>query len=190
MSSIHIPRPSWTTDSTITTTNAYYWTTIPTTTAGNTTIPNWIKQPMQEISICLNLNPIIKDIKILKKDMVVGFTFSDGTKIKTICSEGDIFSLEYACYLAYAKKLFGKTLTFEGVLTKATELSYQKSYVKLVHEAIKNYNKKLKEEEKKKKEEQEKKEIKKRQQIKKAEKKKKQNEKYVKEIVSIIEQVR
>jgi len=74
----------------------------------------------------LYLNPIIKDIKILKKDMVVGFTFSDGTKIKTICSEGDSFSLEYACYLAYAKKYFGKVLTFEGVLAKATELSYQK----------------------------------------------------------------
>lgn len=163
-------------------------------TITNTAIPHWIQQPMQGMNISSQLdfylNPRIKDIKILKKDMVVGFTFSDGTKIKTICSEEDTFSLEYACYLAYAKKLFGKILTFEGVLTKAIELSYQKQYVKLVREAIKNYNKKLKEEEKKKKEEQEKKEIKARQQAKKVEKKKKYNEKYVKEIVSIIEQVR
>ena len=117
--------------------------------------------------------------------MVVGFTFSDNTKIKTICSPHDEFSLEYACYLAYAKKRFGKTLTFEGILNKAIELSYQKEYAKLVHTAIKNYNNKIKEEEKKKKEEQEKKEIRLRQQAKKAEKKKKKTYKYMEDMVNI-----
>ena len=83
-------------------------------------------------------NDII-NIKIFKENKVVGITFYDGTKIKTICSDNDEFSLEYACYLALAKKIYAKKYTFEGVLCKADELQQIKSINKMVIKAIKQY---------------------------------------------------
>ena len=48
-------------------------------------------------------------------------------------------------YLALAKKLYSKTLTFEGVLNKIYQLQYEKKYVKLVKKGIKLFNKLQKE---------------------------------------------
>lgn len=92
------------------------------------------------------------DIKEIVPFKVYLFTFGDDTKIKTIRDYSDEFDLEYMFYLALAKKIYSKTLTFEGVLNKTYELMYQKRYVKLVQKGIKLFNKiqedKAKEEEK------------------------------------------
>lgn len=86
-----------------------------------------------------------KNIKELVPEKVYEFTFYDGTKIKTICDEYDLFNLEYAFYLALAKKLFSSTYTFEGVLNQANQFKYQKYYAKLVKNGIKLFNKLQKE---------------------------------------------
>ena len=128
----------------------------------------------------------IMNIKIFKENKVVGITFYDGTKIKTVCSDNDEFSLEYACYLALAKKLYSKEYTFEGVLCKVNELQQIKIVNKMVTKAIKQYynEEKAKAEEKEK--EKEEKEIKARRLEKKRKKKK---NKQVKEIQEIINQL-
>ena len=88
--------------------------------------------------------PKIIDIKILNPNKVVGFTFDNKRKVKTICSENDIFSLEYACFLAYSKLIFGSILTFEGVLRMVELLQYSKDCIKLVKtNKTKKSNKKL-----------------------------------------------
>ena len=99
-----------------------------------------------------------KDIIQYQKNKVYKFIFQDGTEIKTICSDNDTFSLEYAFYLALAKKLYGKEYTFDGVLKKVEELPYLKRYNKIVKDGLKFFKKKQQEEEKKEKEEQLKKE--------------------------------
>lgn len=99
-----------------------------------------------------------KDIIQYQKHKVYKFIFVDGTEVKTIRSDKDPFSLEYAFYLALAKKLYGKEYTFDGVLKKAEELPYLKRYNKIVKDGLKLFKKKQQEEEKKEKEEQLKKE--------------------------------
>ena len=132
--------------------------------------------------------PKITNIKILNPFKVVGFTFDEKTKIKTICDDRDDFSLEYACFLAYAKLLFSKTLTHEGIIAKSQELQYEKKYIKLVKEAIRNYKKEELEKAKELDKEEEKKQIKIRQQKKKAEKKKRSQEAEIKNIVNILKE--
>lgn len=80
----------------------------------------------------------IEELKPLK---VYRFTFGDGTVIKTICSDNDVFDLRYACFLALAKKLYSKIFTFEGVLQKTEELMYYKEHNKMVDKAIKDFYK-------------------------------------------------
>lgn len=132
--------------------------------------------------------PKITNIKILNPFKVVGFTFDEKTKIKTICDDRDDFSLEYACFLAYAKLLFSKTLTHEGIIVKSQELQYEKKYIKLVKEAIRNYKKEELEKAKELDREEEKKQIKIRQQKKKAEKKKRSQEAEIKNIANILKE--
>lgn len=86
-----------------------------------------------------------KDIKEIVPYKVYEFTFLDGVKIKTIKCDSDTFDLEYMFYLALAKKLYSKTLTFEGVLNKICQLQYEKEYVKIVKKGIKLFNKLQKE---------------------------------------------
>lgn len=100
------------------------------------------------ITIGDSILPHIKEIKILNPNKVVGFTFDNGKKIKTICDNNDTFNLEYACFLAYAKLLYSKDYTFEGVLYKAKEISYKKEFVQLVKEGLRKYKKAEKEKEK------------------------------------------
>lgn len=106
--------------------------------------------------------PHIEKIEVLNPNKVLRFTFSNKKQIKTICDNVDDFNFEYACFLAYAKLLYKEEYTFEGVLYKADELRYKKSFIKLVNEGIKKYNKEEEEKLKKEIEELEIKEIKKR----------------------------
>lgn len=115
----------------------------------------------------------IKKVEEIVPYMVYRFTFHDNTRIKTVCAEEDTFNLDYAFYLAIAKKLWGKSLTFEGVLKKADDISYDKYYIKIVKKAKKQFKEDL---EKKKKEEEEK-ELKKQRRKKNAEKKQVKKEK-------------
>lgn len=94
---------------------------------------------------------MFKDIIEYKKNKVYKFVFEDNKEVKTICDDEDIFSLEFAFYLALAKKIYGKELTSIGLMKKAEELSYQKYYAKLVDKGMKLF-KALKEDEEKKKE--------------------------------------
>ena len=73
----------------------------------------------------------IIDIKVIVPDKVFEFTFNDGTKEKTVCDDSDTFSLEAAITIALCKKCMGGT----------------SKYNKAVRNAIKLYEKKIKEEE-------------------------------------------
>ena len=108
----------------------------------------------EKITIKCNLPYQIKDVKEYVSNKVYEFTFNDDTKIKTICDEEDVFDLEYAFYLALAKKLYSETYTFEGVIHKSYELQYEKKYVKIVKNGIKLF-KKIQEEKIKKEQEEE-----------------------------------
>lgn len=79
---------------------------------------------------------------------VVVVHFGDGQSEKMVCQEPDVFDLHRCLYLAIAKHLYKKEYTTEGIEYKATELSMQKKYVKIVENAIKAHNKMLKEQEK------------------------------------------
>ena len=166
---------SITTDNTIhtATNNTYTTTATPNITSNNIyTTPSWINIPnatvattSYTISTAQTGFITIKDINEFKKieelvpQKVYRFTFHDGTVVKTICAETDVFDLEYAFYLALSKKLFSKTHTFSGILYKTQELYFQKYYAKIVKKGIKLFNKTQKE----KQEKEEQKEIKKRQ---------------------------
>ena len=134
--------------------------------------------------------PQIKEIKILNPNKVVGFTFSNGKKIKTICDDNDVFDLKYACFLAYAKLMYSEDYTFEGVLHRAKEISYQKKFVRLVNEGLKRYKEAEKEKEKQERLKKEKKE----RNINKQKKKKicaaKRKEKQLNEIIDIVKVVK
>ena len=122
------------------------------------------------------------DIKEYVPGKVYSFTFADETKIKTVCSDEDVFNLEYAFYLALSKKLFSKELTFEGILRMVEEIRCQKYYVNLVKKGMKLFNKLQKTEQEKK----EKEEIKAHQHKKYIEKKKKQKERRLKRQAEIL----
>lgn len=83
----------------------------------------------------------IYKIEEIKPEKVYRFTFGDDTKVKTICSGVDIFDLRYACFLAVAKKLYSKILTFEGVINESYQLMYYKEYNKMIDKAIKKFYK-------------------------------------------------
>ena len=84
--------------------------------------------------------PEIRRVEVLNPKKVLRFTFADGTQVKTIRRDEDSFDFEFAFYIAYAKLLWGKYLTLEGIWQKACELKGQKLYVKLVEKAIRRFN--------------------------------------------------
>ncbi len=100
-----------------------------------------------------------KDVIEHVPNKVYEFIFYDGTKIKTICSELDTFDLEYAFYLAYAKKIYKNSFTLEGILLQVPFLKTDKQVIKIV----KNGMKLFKDKQEKKRKEQEEKEIKEKQ---------------------------
>lgn len=91
-------------------------------------------------------NETIYNINVIVPDKVVEITFGDDSKEKMVCHEDDTFDLRKCCFIAIAKHLYKKEYTQEGIEYMATQLTYQKKYVKIVDKALKEY--KRKEEEK------------------------------------------
>lgn len=94
---------------------------------------------------CTHTEDDIFDINVIVPDKVVEIEFFDG-KEKMVCHEDDTFDLRKCCFIAIAKHLYKKEYTQEGIEYMATQLTYQKKYVKIVDKALKDY--KRKEEEK------------------------------------------
>lgn len=88
----------------------------------------------------------ICDINVIVPDKVVAIEFYDG-KEKMVCHENDTFDLRKCCFIAIAKHLYKKEYTQEGIEYMATQLTYQKKYVKIVDTALKAYAKKEKDKE-------------------------------------------
>ena len=117
---------------------------------------------------------------------VYEFTFGSGKKVKTVCDESDEFSLRKAFFIAIAKRKYQSTLTPEGIVKKAEEMMYEKSYIKIVEGGIKLF-KLLKEKEEWEKKEEEREKIKHDKYIqKKIERKNKQKEKENDELRKVI----
>ena len=87
----------------------------------------------------------IKDYQILCPDKVVRIDFADNTSEKMVLKDPDVFDIHRCLFIAIAKHLYKNTYTPEGIEHKATLLSYDKKYVKMVNNAIKDHEKKEKE---------------------------------------------
>lgn len=83
-------------------------------------------------------------VEMLAPNKVMRFTFNKGRVIKTVCKDGDTFTIETACYVALAKYLSYGTLTPEGISAFAEELRYYKQANKIVEAGIKTYEKSIK----------------------------------------------
>lgn len=92
-------------------------------------------------------NEIISDINIIVPDKVVEITFGDGKTEKMVCHKDDAFDIRKCCFIAIAKHLYKQEYTQEGIEYMATQLTYQKKYVKIVDTALKAYAKKEKDKE-------------------------------------------
>lgn len=137
--------------STLTSSNLY--------TKGDTGYTSPAKIHQDHPLFCWKPDPFnIKDINVIVPGKVMVVTFEDGRQEKLVCQEDDHFSLRFGCFIAIAKHLYKDTYTSEGIEAKATEMSYQIHYVKIVNKALKNYSKKCEEREKEKRLESEKKE--------------------------------
>ena len=93
-------------------------------------------------------NELIYSFEEIVSEKVVVVYFEDGQSEKMVCQEPDVFDLHRCLYLAIAKHLYKKEYTTEGIEYKASELSMQKKYVKIVENAINAHNKMLKDQEK------------------------------------------
>ena len=87
-------------------------------------------------------NEVITDINVIVPDKVVEITFGNDQTEKMVCHEDDTFDLRKCCFIAIAKHLYKKEYTQEGIEHMATQLTYQKKYVKIVDKALKDYKKK------------------------------------------------
>lgn len=87
----------------------------------------------------------IKDYQILCPDKVVRVDFADNTSEKMVLKDPDVFDIHRCLFIAIAKHLYKDIFTHEGIEYKATLLSYEKKYAKIVDSAIKNHEKKEKE---------------------------------------------
>lgn len=97
----------------------------------------------------------IKDFDIIG-DKVMKVLFYDGKTVKVVCHEDDVFDIKRGLFLAMAKHQLKDTHTIEGIEHEATQFSYLKGYNKIVDDAIKAHDKKLKELKKQKQQEEEK----------------------------------
>ncbi len=104
----------------------------------------------------------IFNINVIVPDKVVEIEFYD-SKEKMVCHEDDVFDLRKCCFIAIAKHLYKKEYTQEGIEYMATQLTYQKKYVKIVDKALRGYWKKEEEKEKRIREERKREEIQKHQ---------------------------
>ena len=87
-------------------------------------------------------NEVITDINVIVPDKVVEITFGNDQTEKMVCHKDDTFDLRKCCFIAIAKHLYKKEYTQEGIEYMATQLTYQKKYVKIVDKALKDYKKK------------------------------------------------
>ena len=94
----------------------------------------------------LDINTI-EDINVIVPNKVVEITFGNGFKEKMVCHKDDTFDLRKCCFVAIAKHLYKQEYTQEGIEYMATQLTYQKKYVKIVDTALKAYAKKEKDKE-------------------------------------------
>lgn len=62
-----------------------------------------------------------------------------------VLKDPDVFDIHRCLFIAIAKHLYKDTYTSEGIEYIATLLSYEKKYVKMVNNAIKDHEKKEKE---------------------------------------------
>lgn len=91
------------------------------------------------------LSSHIKDYQILCPGKVVRVDFADNTSEKMVLKDPDVFDIHRCLFIAIAKHLYKETYTPEGIEYIATLLSYEKKYVKMVNNAIKDHEKKEKE---------------------------------------------
>lgn len=91
------------------------------------------------------LSSHIKDYQILCPGKVVRVDFADNTSEKMVLKDPDVFDIHRCLFIAIAKHLYKDTYTSEGIEYIATLLSYEKKNVKIVNDAIKNHEKKEKE---------------------------------------------
>ena len=91
------------------------------------------------------LSSHIKDYQILCPGKVVRVDFADNTSEKMILKDPDVFDIRRCLFIAIAKHLYKDIFTPEGIEYKATLLSYEKKYAKIVNSTIKNHEKKEKE---------------------------------------------
>lgn len=87
-------------------------------------------------------------VEMLAPNKVIRFTLNTGGIIKTVCKDGDTFSIETAFYVALAKYLSYRSLTPEGISAFAEELKHYKQAKKIVEAGIKTYERSVKEAEK------------------------------------------
>ena len=128
---------------------------------------------------------VIRNINVIVPDKVVEIEFYGG-KEKMVCHKDDTFDLRKCCFIAIAKHLYKKEYTQEGIEYMATQLTYQKKYVKIVDKALKDYKKREEEKEKKTREEEKERIIRERQSLKRWRQKQRRKERYRKEVVDLI----
>ena len=127
----------------------------------------------------------IFNINVIVPDKVVEIEFFDG-KEKMVCHEDDTFDLRKCCFIAIAKHLYKKEYTQEGIEHMATQLTYQKKYVKIVDKALKDYKKKEEEKVEKIHKEEEEKIIRARQSLKRRKQKERRAQRHKEVLVDLI----
>lgn len=127
----------------------------------------------------------IFNINVIVPDKVIEIEFYDGIE-KMVCHEDDTFDLRKCCFIAIAKHLYKKEYTQEGIEHMATQLTYQKKYVKIVDKALKDYKKKEEEKAEKIRKEEEEKIIRARQSLKRRKQKERRAQRHKEVLVDLI----
>ena len=127
----------------------------------------------------------IFNINVIVPDKVMEIEFYDG-KEKMVCHKDDTFDLRKCCFIAIAKHLYKKEYTQEGIEHMATQLTYQKKYVKIVDKALKDYKRKEEEKAEKIRREEEEKIIRERQSLKRRKQKERRAQRHREVLVDLI----
>lgn len=127
----------------------------------------------------------IFNINVIVPDKVVEIEFYDG-KEKMVCHKDDTFDLRKCCFIAIAKHLYKKEYTQEGIEYMATQLTYQKKYVKIVDKALKEYKRKEEEKAEKIRKEEEEKIVRARQSLKRRKQKERRAQRHKEVLVDLI----
>ena len=128
---------------------------------------------------------VIADINVIVPGKVVEISFADDGKEKMVCHENDTFDLRKCCFIAIAKHLYKKEYTQEGIEHMATQLTYQKKYVKIVDNALKNYKKREEEKAEKIRREEEEKIIRERQSLKRRKQKERRAQRHREALIDV-----